>query len=522
MACIVSITLLSACADPDTSEIHQLIDEAHHHSFFAGSDIVMDVNRKTLLSKWHALKPISVLTGPPLTEGWQFGEGNPANGLQATASQRPAYSEVVSLPHRVLKPDWPLWYERDVGATDDNWIYVRADDGAQVFQNGRRLEPVRGEYFELANANTSMLTIRVLNNALRGGLRDVRLIEASNVETYQIAQKRRNQMARIMIDVFGQEALKADQMAALESLFDDANTRDVLASEWGESISIPQLPIPWQNTNMKGEAFSFTAWGDSQGGWEVFQQLIDQMVAVPAAFSIGLGDLVGYGAQEEQWLAYTAALQPLLAVSPVFSVPGNHDYDGYYNDLIPDLYREYTALDASSPTYFSWVHDGAFFLAMDPNRSFPLAFDQEQRDWALEKMASEEWREANWRFLLMHQAPYAQGWPGYHGDAFIKDFVDSLAEAKSIDFVLTGHNHDYERLTKTYGRQDTHFFIFGGAGGGLEPEESSAYPEMDKIIKEHHFAQFDVQASQVEVTIWGLAGEVLDRVLIRHHTNSPD
>lgn len=65
-------------------------------------------------------------------------------------------------------------------------------------------------------------------------------------------------------------------------------------------------------------------------------------------------------------------------------------------------------------------------------------------------------------------------------------------ETKRIDFVLAGHSHDYERLKKNYGSQQTHFFILGGAGGGLEPPESSAYPKMDTIIKAHYYARFEV------------------------------
>ncbi len=127
-------------------------------------------------------------------------------------------------------------------------------------------------------------------------------------------------------------------------------------------------------------------------------------------------------------------------------------------------------------------------------------------------MASDAWREADWRFLMLHQPPYSQGWPGYQGDGFIRALVDTLAEDRRIDVVLSGHSHNYERLTRTYGGQQTHFFVLGGAGGGLEPPESSPLPEMDRVIKAHHVARFQVTPEQVDVTVLGVDGGVLDRI----------
>ena len=264
--------------------------------------------------------------------------------------------------------------------------------------------------------------------------------------------------------------------------------------------------------NENEDTFTFTAWGDSQGGWDVFSSLIAGMTADSVAFSIGLGDLVSHGAQEEQWLAFVMCLQPLLGKMPVFAVAGNHDYDGYYNDLHPSLYYQYTGREPSEPSYFAWQYGGAYFLALDPNQNFPLAFDDEQIRWMLEHMNSEEWRSANWRFVMLHQPPYSQGWPGYHGDDFVREMVDSLAAPKKIDVVLSAHSHNYERLVKRYGDHETQFFVLGGAGGGLEPPESSEYPQMDRVIKAHHYARFEVSSERIKMTIRGLDGEILDRI----------
>ncbi len=100
------------------------------------------------------------------------------------------------------------------------------------------------------------------------------------------------------------------------------------------------------------------------------------------------------------------------------------------------------------------------------------------------------------------------------------DDVRGLAASKQIDFVLTGHSHNYERLTKTYGDQQTHFLVLGGAGGGLEPPESSPQPEMDRVIKEHHYARFQVNPDEIQAAIIGLDDQVLEAITFQKRDRS--
>lgn len=458
---------------------------------------------------WPAPEPS--FTGA-LTEGWRYATGDPAEGLQVGLDRRPALDDVVNLPHRIPIPDTPMWYEREVDAGVATGLHINADDGAQVFQDGRRLEPVMGEYFLFDTSPfAGLLTVRVLNNALNGGLRGVYPFAGEAFEAYSDETARRVDARGLLFDAIQlADPTPAQQNAVVRALTE--RSREALFAgrrEIPTALLAPHLPLA--TPPEVDSIFSFSAWGDSQGGWAVFQALANQMAVRPDAFSIGLGDLVSNGAEEGGWLSFAMALQPLLRAMPVYAVAGNHDYDGLYNDLVPRLYLQHTREDGRGPPYFSWSHAGAFFMAVDPNNTFPLGFDAAQLAWIDATMASDAWREANWRFVLLHQAPYSQGWQGYHGDTFIRDLVEARAESHRIDVVLTGHSHNYERLSKTYGNQKTHFFVLGGAGGGLEPPESSDYPVMDRVIKQHHFAVFSVTPGGVEVEVIGLDGAELDR-----------
>ncbi|HET8855082.1 MAG TPA: metallophosphoesterase, partial [Salinimicrobium sp.] len=133
-----------------------------------------------------------------------------------------------------------------------------------------------------------------------------------------------------------------------------------------------------------------------------------------------------------------------------------------------------------------------------------------QYKWFVEQLAKQEWLEADWRFVLVHQPPFSQGWQGYHGEESVKTLILNTAEAGKIDFVVSGHTHDYERLSRPVGNQKIHFLIVGGAGGGLEPESSSDFPEMDKVIKAHHIARFHITGKKATIKILGLDNAILD------------
>ena len=50
----------------------------------------------------------------------------------------------------------------------------------------------------------------------------------------------------------------------------------------------------------------------------------------------------------------------------------------------------------------------------------------------------------------------------------------------------------------------------GGAGGGLEPPQSSEYPRMDTVIKAHHYGLFEVAGAKIKFRAIGLDDQTLD------------
>lgn len=525
--------------------------------------------------KYKSLKLPEISSTEKWKEGWTFMIGSPDETLQTEV--KPVSGEGVNLPHRVNKPDCALWYKKEITIPSDGFLLIRADDGAQLFLNGNRVNRFMENYFPVKRGNTEVI-VRVLNNAMSGGLRDVSFISAESFSTY--SQK---------LGEFIQLKQAVEKILLLRNPKPDVNDLAVqtLANPVVENLTkltiavadYPYITGPWlqresrddfritawieKDTSVQlhygfsperlekylvktcsrctftlknlpanstvfyelhvgktvspqysfstdaSKPFSFNIWADSQSGWDNFARNMSNTLTYSDAFGIGIGDLVGNGSNEQEWKMFFSLLGPSAANKPYYLIAGNHDYDGYYDDLNPAHYKQ---LIKDKPTYQCWTWGNCAFIALDPNERFPIGIPEgsEQERWFRNQLQSDQWKSATWRFVLIHQPPYSQGWSGYEGEKNIRELLEPVIASAKIDFVVSGHTHDYERLTKDYGNQRTTFLIVGGAGGSLEPEESSRLPKMDTVIKQHHMGRFFIDGTRLRFEVRGLENELLD------------
>lgn len=479
-------------------------------------------------------------------DDWVYFTGNSEEGLHAGVPEWPDSCSIVSLPHRLLLPNTPMWYRSRVLVEDSIVLRISADDGAQVFFEDLRVPSFFPGHYRLWEVEDSTyLYIRVINNAMKGGLQKVELMTP---EYYRIIQK--NEFISIKalmtrsdpnnLEVLAGPLLILDsdstciikiQVSGTEpvGLFYSSNNvnweqADLRRTEvWNiYNFSIPvnkqggkcnyffrqgsqESEIYELEYNQAREKVRFTVWGDSQGGWDKFRQLIHDMEDRELDFTIGLGDLVANGSDHSQWSDWHQSLQPLGSRIPVFPIAGNHDYDGYYDNLIPEYYHKFVR----DSHYFSWTWRNAAFIALDPNEDFPIGIRGKQKRWLQSQFDSPQWDNAKWRFILIHQPPYSESWDGYHGDEFIREIIEENAETKAIDFVLSGHSHAFEKWSKKYGSQFTHFIILGGAGGSLEDIRFSGYHIMDTVIVRHHYGLFELKEDTADLLLIGVDGDTL-------------
>lgn len=516
----------------------------------------------------------------PIEGSWEYAPGNPELGLNVEVSAKPQQTSAVQLPHLQLQPKMPMWYSKTLDLDFPTYLVVKADDGAQVFQDGKLLIPRLDNIYALAALKASKIDIRVLNNQHAGGLESVGTLSVEQFEqtTNSITvdlfmQKMVKQAvnAPTLSEAMANQIVAAIQSASYEQI--DEISRSFLPllitpyiqkpglTDYAilyERSSYMDLQLDWTNlqtqtpnrflcelpqtlmcetrTNLFEPGisykiditdkrntqtflmsappnqleYSFSAWGNSQGGWDTFSQLVRQMSKKQDAFTIGLGNLVETSGLKQPWVNLFACLEPIKLTTPLYAAVGPSDYKGFYDEMLARPFYQYFRNSNFNRTYYSWRSTYAAFIVLDPNKNFPAGIDQEQGQWLEQQLASQEWQSAQWRFLIINQPPYSQAKEGYSGDNEIRTIIDQIAGPTKIDFVLSAYTGSFERLTKTYGDHETTFLVLGGAGAPLEAAPSSAQPVMDKVIKEHHFSRFFLSNGKIRIVTYDKDGNMLD------------
>ncbi len=551
---IIAGLVLLSCTKISTENASPTYREA----FFAEEELIGEF----LEEAW----PANMLA---LDSGWIFLGKDSIPGIERSLPEF-GLGEKLDLPHRISFPNHSLWYQKEMNL-EKGVLFIDGDDGVQLWVDEHRIpRSADGEFFDVPAGKNSLLTIRVVNNAMAGGLRKVRWIADEDFSNWTSRKKqtRDSILAVRKVLLLSDESKKEDlsnldwrkKKQELED-FPVLMTTPVLmlgtdqtwfvrwVSEKGGGASIQfstgeklelqssdgifTLPLSEAKSEFSirqgqafqgnfgfvkpdfGEKVKLALWGDSQGGWATFHQIAQVIREKQVDLSIGAGDLVNNGSEE---YAYPRFLQKLsLMQTAQLPVPGNHDYDGFYEDLDPILLRSYV-FRAKEPRYGFQQAGPVAILTLDPNENFPVSIPENsaQRKLLEEVFNSENWKQSPWKMVVLHQPPYSQGWPGYHGEKSIRDLLEPFFHQGKIDLVVAGHTHDYERLTKQFSGNSVHFLIVGGAGGGLEPEgQDSDFPKMDRIIKKNHVAIAEVDKAKFKLQVLGISGEILDEITFK-------
>ncbi len=495
-----------------------------------------------------------------LNEGWQFYGWDTTPGKDQDFPDFPEGKQ-VKIPHRITQPNSNIWYSGSF-LLSEGFLKINGDDGAQLWSDGQRIYQNEDQLYSIGEnlEQEIKLKIRVINNAVSGGLKEVSWTSRESWEKLTRRKKSAFDSAvneakkslwlssdyptdwkeypmyfsepvllpnagkdSIIIRWVGEKSSKAQVHFGIEpslillsvnALEEDGIYTAVVPRhkcqfyffEMDKTQS-PLFSLPKPNTKKE---ISFAVWADSQGGWETFSQIIDQMKTNKPDFSISIGDLVGNGSESWQYVRLLDLLSRIAVPHHLFA--GNHDYDGSYDDWTPRHFNRFLRTKNQKP-YEYWQEGPCSFIALDPNANFPVSVPDTstQFKWFNKIIRSEGWKSAAWKIILVHQPPFSQGWMDYHGEYNIHKLLQPYWESGLIDMVISGHTHDYERLILHHEKGKTAFVIVGGAGGGLEPDETmESYPKMDKVIRIHHLGWIDAGEESLEFNAVDLDGKIID------------
>ena len=254
--------------------------------------------------------------------------------------------------------------------------------------------------------------------------------------------------------------------------------------------------------------YSFIIFGDNQAGAVTFERLLqsanenDYDQASHPNLLIHLGDAVQDAYIKREWHSYFfSPLQrlPFTHQIPLLLTQGNHD-------VIPSRFFNINNNNNNNNngnlrkkrydhTYYSLSIGNAIrFVVLNSNID-----DSKQRDFMLNEFQSNKFKDAEYRIILCHIAPFIEYWEpnawfnkneknmGKH----VREKWVPLFEQYKVDVVISGHSHVYQRGRKN----DVTYIISGGAGAELEDIDNyrvANYKFYKVTIGKHHVLKLKV------------------------------
>lgn len=238
---------------------------------------------------------------------------------------------------------------------------------------------------------------------------------------------------------------------------------------------------------------------------------------------LNTGDLVKKGDDPQEWRQWLLSLPPW---PPIVAVKGNHDRGGLYERL---------GYAADPVTVWSW----------GPAQIIGINTEAEIEEIARDLEAALRSPVDQWRIVITHRPIWSRGPHGSdeRGDNRI---LVPLLDRYGVDVVLSGHDHDYERLCRSVGvgaarRCDpdgTLYVITGGAATftaplpGLsfkvDPEIAEADEAASRVFSgSHHYLTLDLSPDALTLTAHrALTGNVrppgvIDQITLRRESRCP-
>ena len=187
---------------------------------------------------------------------------------------------------------------------------------------------------------------------------------------------------------------------------------------------------------------------------------------------------------------------------PVFSAIGNHEAES------PLFYKYFS--QPGNDHWFSFTYGNSIFIVIDSNTFFPGTI---QETWLKNLIASDEYKNARFKFAFFHHPAYTELWNGmyYDGNAVVRATLIPILEEAGVDIVFNGHTHAYERGRQPLeGEPFTYYVVTGGGGGGLDTEAWKDWPQIGVVESQHHFMVVDVNGDNMNCTAINADGEIID------------
>jgi hypothetical protein len=205
--------------------------------------------------------------------------------------------------------------------------------------------------------------------------------------------------------------------------------------------------------------------GDSRGGYDVWQQLVTQLVQRTPDLILFSGDAVTIGITQQEWEQFLAAGEQLFATTPVVFADGNHELGSV--NLLSQFAQPNDQLN------FGLDYGYAHITVADDSPQDPSAVLGVNRDALSADLGASS--AARWKIVMHHQPMWSASTK--HGSSTaLQQAWQPLFDQYHVDLVLNGHDHDYEvtkpmigTMAQATSDNATVYVVAGGAGAELYP-----------------------------------------------------
>lgn len=129
------------------------------------------------------------------------------------------------------------------------------------------------------------------------------------------------------------------------------------------------------------------------------------------------------------------------------------------------------------------------------------AFMPAQKTWLAQQLAR---AQQPWKVVILHRPLYSSGLHG--GSRSLREALEPLLKTYKVDLVLSGHEHNYERLTLP-----TYTQIVSGGGGAYLRGFLLAKPQSVVRASVAHFLLLEASPTRLEVRAVDTQQQTIDR-----------
>jgi len=346
--------------------------------------------------------------------------------------------------------------------------------------------------------------------------------ELSHPSTGSVTLQPVNQTLPTITTAFGAD--NARHLLTIQGLRPATNYEIILSLEENGQLTQPSFqsrawtPMQVRTRSEKQRFFRIGIIGDASFGDTATTALIEQMAQADLDFVLNLGDVVdetSYGVDPFESYAekFFTPFEPLLHQMPVYTVPGNHDYDAdmryegqpFYAYVFPPFSEDDPAADDESFTgQFALLPAGDLqILLLDAMTIFGLPGRDAQETWLAERLTDDNYRAV---IPVFHVSPYSSSVVHPQDSAFTRAvWVPQFESAGSVPLVLSGHFHHYERLLVN----DITYLVSGG-GSSILYAAGPYLPESQIYTHQTHFVLLEINDDRLQMSAISVDGILLD------------